>query len=181
MTNLPSPTATPASGWYHDGTALRWWDGTQWGPYAPAGPPIANQSNLRTWAILAHLPLLNIVLPIIAYALYGDKDPFVKHHAVEALNHQITVFAVQMVGMVIFMSTMMNSMFGDFGERGQPFNTTGFVTIWLVFGGLGIYNLVMGVVGMISASRGKLFRYPVAIRLVKGALPKGTASPVAAP
>jgi uncharacterized protein len=179
VSEFPSPSTTPAAGWYHDGTALRWWDGASWGPYAPAQarPTAFDPSSSKTWAVLAHLPFLNIILPVLAYALHGDKDPYVKHHAAEALNWQITMFIVQMIGMVIVFSTVFNNFGSGFGQTGTPFGSGGFFSIWLLFMGIGVFNIVMGVIAMIAASKHKLFRYPVSIRIVKGALPKGTVLP----
>ena len=36
MNNIAPTTHLPEAGWYPDHTGhLRWWDGQQWGPYAP--------------------------------------------------------------------------------------------------------------------------------------------------
>lgn len=35
--------SSPTSGWYDDGSGnKRWWDGSQWGPYAPVQPVTVN-------------------------------------------------------------------------------------------------------------------------------------------
>jgi uncharacterized Tic20 family protein len=168
VTSLPSPNAVAAPGWYHDGTAQRWWDGASWGPYAPVGPPPAG-SNGKTWAILAHCPIGTILLPILAYALEGDKDPFVKHHAVEALNYQITTFIVSAIGGVIFMTTVFSRMF-RFNETSGP--PAGFIAMWIGIMAINVLHWVFGIRGMLAANKHKLYRYPFSIRIIKGAIPK---------
>jgi uncharacterized Tic20 family protein len=180
VSQFPSPSTSPAAGWYHDGTALRWWDGTSWGPYAPTQvmpSAVLDPSASKTWAVLAHLPFLGIVMPVLAYALHGDKDPFVKHHGAEALNWQITMLVVQMIGMAVMFSTFFRTFGSSFNQNSTPFASRSFVTLWLAFAALSLVNIALGVVAMIAASKHKLFRYPVSIRIVKGALPKGTVLP----
>jgi uncharacterized protein len=168
VTDLPSPGTVATPGWYHDGTAQRWWDGTSWGPYAPAAPPAAG-SNGKTWAILAHCPIGSVLLPILAYALEGDKDPFVKHHAVEALNYQITMFIASLVAGAVFMVTIFPQMFSGNVESSPP---AGFFIAMPLVLVVNILQWVFAIRGMLAANKHKLYRYPFSIRIIKGALPK---------
>lgn len=70
---------TPA-GWYPDPHTgqQRYYDGTQWGPYAPTGPPVkeARFTVNYGFVLLALLSLLMTLFPAIAW-ITGDKpnDP----------------------------------------------------------------------------------------------------------
>jgi len=79
-------TASTPPGWYRaaDGQ-VRWWDGSRWLATLPERPPDP------ALAVLPHLALF--VMPVFAALALrltlGQKDPFIKHHATEALNAQI--------------------------------------------------------------------------------------------
>lgn len=47
----------------------------------------------RTWAVLAHLSIvpLAIAFPLVVVLWKGERNPYVGHQAVEALNFQTTV------------------------------------------------------------------------------------------
>jgi len=104
----PPPAATP--GWYPDpggSSSMRYWDGTRWtdalsSAVPPAGPTNARDDS-RTWALLAHLSALislvigfPIVGPLVVYLVKKD-DPFVRRHAAEALNFNISVMIYAIV------------------------------------------------------------------------------------
>ena len=59
-------------GWYPEGAHLRWWDGANWGPYAPAtptGPPQSEEERGRTMAVVSHLGFIagGFILPVWLY------------------------------------------------------------------------------------------------------------------
>ncbi len=69
----PQPAATPPPGWYHDGVAMRWWDGRQWGPAAPTSGPNPDD---RTLSILTHGGVLvgGFVVPLVFYLIANDEE-----------------------------------------------------------------------------------------------------------
>lgn len=152
----------PAPGWYPDANGqTRWWDGTRWGQLAaptspvPTGygapqPAAGSATDPRTMAMLAHL--LGIVTgflgPLIIYLVNGDKDPFVRHHAAEALNFQITLVIAYLVSFVLM------------------FLLIGFLLLPVVW----IGSLVLMIMGAVNANKGEWWRYPVNIRIVPGAV-----------
>jgi len=139
---------TPAPGWYPDAHGqLRWWDGRQWGPLATAGP--AGGTDPRTMAMLAQLLglLTGFLGPLIIYLVNGEKDPFVRHHASEALNFQITLFIAYLVSALLMLVLI------------------GFLLLPAVI--VGAY--VFGIMATLAANRGEWYRYPINIRLVPGA------------
>src|SRR5260370_42131881 len=63
--------------------------------YGPPGhqPPLRADEE-RLWALLCHLSyfVLGIVAPLIIMLTLGTRSPYVRHHAVEALNFHITAW-----------------------------------------------------------------------------------------
>ncbi|WP_245690783.1 DUF1707 and DUF4870 domain-containing protein [Sinosporangium album] len=116
-------------------------------PFA-APPPYdapARDSGDRVGAGAAHLlPFLGLMIvgPLVLMATAGRTSPYIRKHAVEALNFQLTVLgasivlAITIVGMVVV-----------------PF-------VWL-----GAY--VLSAVAGVSAMTEGQFRYPLTVRLVK--------------
>jgi hypothetical protein len=149
------PAASGASapaGWYPDGSGgTRWWDGQAWGAPAPVPNPPADGavSDPKTLAMLCHLLAIffGFLGPLVMYLVYGDKDPFVRHHAAESLNFQIMLT----IGYVISFILM--------------FVLVGFLLLpILIIGGL-----VLEIIGCLRAGSGEWWRYPINLRLVPGA------------
>jgi uncharacterized protein len=114
----------------------------------------------RTWAMLSHLaPLvLAIIGPIIIRQTEGAKNAYVKHHATEALNFQITA----LIG--IFGSFVLGGITA--AVAGQP----GFIFVGFVaYGALILTGLIFTILATIATSRNEWYRYPISIRFVSGA------------
>ena len=109
----------------------------------PAAPD-RDECNL---AMLAHL--LGIftffVGALILWIIKKDESSFVGENAREALNFQITV-------MIAFLAAKL-----------LMWILIGFALVPLIY----IANLVLCILGAVAASKGQLYRYPFAIRLVK--------------
>ena len=155
------------AGWYHDGHGLRWWSGTEWGPYAPTFGWVDPQSDEagKNMAMAAHAgPLAGgFVLPLIVYLTQKDKNRFTRHHAREALNFQLTVLAAMIplvVGYVISIASFIASTPGP-----NDFPTRIFV-FFPIFGGVMLASLGFGIYGAVQASRGVWWTYPVRIAFV---------------
>ena len=126
-------------------------------PYPPQGAagyggtstaaPLSQQEE-KTWAMLSHgitlgatvlsSGLLGIVAAIVFYVMYKDRGPYVRAQTAAALNIQITT----VIGAVISFILM--------------FVLIGFVTIFLV----GIYALVMHIIGIVKANNGEWWTPP---------------------
>lgn len=154
------PFAPPSggAGWYDDpagsGT-MRYWDGSRWtdalsSAVPPAGPHSA-RDDARAWALAAHLSaLLSLVVglvfvgPLLVYLAQRD-DPFVRHHAAEALNFNLSVllYAIPLaIGLAM-------------------------LGIVLIVVPLALAWLVLVCVGAVKAGEGAAFRYPLTIRLLR--------------
>ena len=130
-------------------------------PFAPAGPqppygaPLAGPvpygaptaSDSTTMAAIAHASgiLVGFIGPLILYAVKGSTDPYVRAHAVEALNFQLTVLIALVVSSILMIVVI------------------GFVLLPIV----GILNIIFPIMATVAATRGEMYRYPVAIRMVK--------------
>jgi uncharacterized Tic20 family protein len=157
----PAPAPPEAPGWYPDpggSGSHRYWDGRRWtdalsSAIPPAGPHNARDDS-HTYARVAHLSaLLTIVVaftftgPLLVYLAKKD-DPFVRRHAKEALNFNlsITLYACVMllaslaVGGVLVLALLVL-----------------LVIVWIVFVGLAASK----------AGRGAEYRYPLTIRVVR--------------
>ena len=156
------PPAQP--GWYPDpagSPSHRYWDGTRWtdalsSAIPPAGPDTGRDDS-RGWALAAHLsaPVSMIVAlaflgPLIVYLVKKD-DPFVRRHAAEALNFNLSflLYAV-LLGMVTIVALLF---------------VVGILLLPL-FAVLAIVWVVLICIAAIKAGQGEDYRYPLTLRFV---------------
>jgi uncharacterized protein len=101
----------------------------------------------RTLAILAHILTLvgGFLVPLIIWLVKKDESVFVAESAKESLNFQITLFiAFAICFLLIFVLI---------GAFLMPI--------------VGLIGLVLVIVATIRTSEGKIYRYPLSIRLIK--------------
>jgi len=89
-----------------------------------------------------------IIGPIIVWWLYRKESRFVEHHAREAINFQITVWIVSAVSFMLAIFTC--------GLFALP---SFIVPI--------AFQLVFGILATRAAQDGRMYRYPLCIRLLK--------------
>ncbi|MFE1166870.1 DUF4870 domain-containing protein [Nocardiopsis sp. NPDC058789] len=109
--------------------------------------------------MLAHLSgfviaFLGWIPPLAIYFARRGRSPFIRHHASEAANFQITMLIPYVLAGVAF--------FG-LGIFFPSLSWIGYLLIALVW----IVSIVFGVLGASGANRGAWSRYPVSIRLLK--------------
>lgn len=135
-------------------------------PYETTPPPGADglgaiAAEQRQWAMFAHLAALSglftaglgcIIGPLVIWLVKRETMPFVDDQGKEALNFNITVFAVGallwVVGTILLIILI------------------GFLFYLAAFA-VGIYWLVMTIIAAIKANEGVAYRYPLTVRLVK--------------
>ncbi|MCZ7628580.1 MAG: DUF4870 domain-containing protein [Microthrixaceae bacterium] len=148
-------TAPQPPGWYPDEAGVtRYWDGTQWtASTQPAQVPVqatgSGGTDEKTMAMLAQLLgiFTGFLGPLVIYLVAKDDQPFVKHHAAESLNFQLTVLIGYIVSGILM-----------------------FVCIgYFTFFALWIGAVVLGIMATMAANRGEWYRYPINIRMVPGA------------
>jgi uncharacterized Tic20 family protein len=146
----PVDAGTPP-GWYPaaDGTT-RWWDGTGWTADVAQNTAPAQygggSSDDRTLALVAHLGgiFVSFIVPLVVYLMKKDESPFVRRHAAEALNLQLTlliafVVSVPLMLVIIGIFTFLAAM---------------------------IYGVVTAILAAVAANKGEYYHYPIAIRFV---------------
>lgn len=159
------PPLPPAPGWYPDpggSAAHRYWDGTRWTDALSSAIPPASPHNARddarNFALAAHLSALlsiffvgfSFIGPLVIYLVKKD-DPFVRGHAAEALNFNLS-FLLYAVVLGIAGLILLIVLVG--------------ILVWLLLIPLGILWLVFICVAATNAGRGETYRYPMTIHFV---------------
>ena len=107
----------------------------------PIVPPTSDE---KTMAILSHILTLVVgfIAPLVIYLIKKDESSFIGAHAKESLNFQITITIVCIVLAITII---------------------GILLIWAVL----LVALILVIIATIRASEGKLYRYPLTLRLIK--------------
>jgi uncharacterized protein len=120
-------------------------------PGGPPGQPPLSADQERLWAMLAHLLsfvaaylFLGFVVPPIVLLVFGPRSAYVRAHAVESLNFNLTWLLYGIVAVIL------------------AFLLIGIVILIA----LGIAYVVLVVIASIRANNGELYRYPLTIRFV---------------
>lgn len=120
------------------------------GPQPPAGYagplPWWTGPEDTTYAVLAQILgiFFSFVPPLIVLLTRGQTSGYVRHHAVEALNFQITVLLAYVVSAILIILII------------------GLVMIFAV----GVASIVLAIIATVAAGRGEPYRYPVNLRLI---------------
>ena len=113
-----------------------------------------SSSNVRTWTVLCHATALagffvpwagHILGPLIVWLAKRGDSPEIDGHGKESLNFQISMLIYSLIAGVLCLVLV------------------GFVLLVI----LHVLNLVLVIIASIQASEGKLYRYPISIRLIK--------------
>ncbi|PZS34779.1 MAG: hypothetical protein DLM59_04125 [Pseudonocardiales bacterium] len=117
----------------------------------PFSPLVGRQltSDETMWSMLGHLGgiVLGFIAPLIVMLAKGNESPYVRYHAVEALNFQITAAIAYVIAYILLVVT--------FGIL--------FFVPFLVWVGVIIFSIMAG----LAANKGETYKYPFALRLVK--------------
>jgi uncharacterized protein len=112
-----------------------------------------SSSSVRTWCILAHATALvgflvpvagHLVGPLIVWLAKRQDSPEIDAHGKESINFQISMLIWNAIALILCLVLI-----------GIPI---------LIL--LHILNIIFVIVASIQASEGKLYRYPLAIRLI---------------
>jgi uncharacterized protein len=127
----------------------------------PGGPPQPGYglptSEERNWALASHVGTfvaawfaMGFIAPLVIMLVKGNDSPFVRKHAVESLNFQISLLIYIVAGFLITLVT--------FG--------IGALVVVPVAIVVGIFALVVIILATIKAANGEDYRYPLCLRLV---------------
>ena len=83
--------------------------------------------------------------PLLVMLIKGNQSPYIRAQAVESLNFQLTVLIFAVVSFALV------------------FVLVGFLLLPIV----GIWWLVLTIIGSVKSSQGELYRYPLNIRMVR--------------
>lgn len=110
------------------------------------GSPSPSQDD-KTMALIAHIGgiLVPILVPLIIMVTKGEKSPWLRAQAVEALNFQIAIFIAYIICSVLT--------FACIGALLFP-------VVWLA-------AVILGIMGGLKVNEGVSYRYPFSLRLVK--------------
>lgn len=124
------------------------------GPPAPPpgyGPVAVPSQEERNWALAAHLGTfvaawfaMGFLAPLIIMLMKGNDSAFVRRHAVESLNFQISLLIYLVISFVL------------------AFVLIGFLLMAVV----GVFALVVIILATVKAANGEEYRYPLCIRMV---------------
>ena len=112
---------------------------------AEAPPQVSGDE--RTMAILAHLLgiFFSFVAPLVIWLIKKDESEFVDYHGKEALNFQLTMLIVYVVGAIL--STI---------RVGLCIT----LAVWVVI-------IIFSIMAAVAANKGEYYRYPISIRFIK--------------
>jgi uncharacterized Tic20 family protein len=125
------------------------------GAVPPGGPP--GQAPLppdqeRLWAMLAHLLsfvaayiALGFLAPLVVLLIFGPRSAYVRAHAVESLNFNLSWLIYAIVGLVLIV--------------------IGIGLLILI--ALGIAYVILVIIASVRANNGEFFRYPLTIRFIR--------------
>jgi uncharacterized Tic20 family protein len=106
-------------------------------------------SDERILAILSHIlaivPGIGILGPLVIYLVKKDESGFVAANAKESLNFQITIIVGYLISFILLLVII------------------GVFLFWI----LGIVNIVLVIVATIKASENRIYRYPFNMRLIR--------------
>ncbi len=130
-----------------------------------AEPIVSSES--RGWAIGAHLSGLGVGLltaailgflgPLVVWLLRREGDPYVDHHAKEALNFQLTVVLALVLGAVLAIPAVIVGILTlGIGLLLLAMLVLAAIVLWFV----------LPIIATVKAGNGEGFRYPLTIRFI---------------
>jgi uncharacterized Tic20 family protein len=122
-----------------------------------SGPPLS-ASEERTWAMVAHVGVfvaawfaMGFLCPLIIWLVLRGRSEFVRRHAVESLNFQISLLIYTAIAVVLILIT---------------FGLGVLIIVPLIVIGA-IAAIVFIILATMAASSGREYRYPLTLRLVR--------------
>ena len=100
----------------------------------------------KTMAMFAHLSgiLFSFVGPLVIWAIKKDESPFVRDHALEALNFQISLMIYSIVAFISMIVLI------------------GFLLLPAIMLG----GIVLTIMAAVAANNGQSYKYPFTLRLI---------------
>lgn len=107
----------------------------------------------KNWGMFCHIavfagfvfPFGNLIAPLVLWLMKKDEMPFVDYNGKEVLNFQLTLLIAVLISWLLVVVV---------------------IGIFLL-AALGVFALVVTIIGLIKASQGEYYRYPLTIRFIK--------------
>ncbi|MFE2425720.1 DUF4870 domain-containing protein [Streptomyces sp. NPDC059373] len=143
--------------------------GPGWQPY----PPQRSPTSVAMWAHLSAVltltvggtvccigPLLCWIAPVVIRNESQNRhDPFIRHHATQALNHAITQAIAMVLAVLLYIGVIASSAFADSSQSGWVAPVVvGSLLLALI--GYGIAGFVFAIIGTTKANGGQWWSYP---------------------
>lgn len=121
------------------------------------GPPLS-ASEERTWAMVAHIGVLvaawfamGFLCPLVIWLIYRYRSDYVRQHALESLNFQLSLLIYTAVAVILILIT---------------FGLGVLIIVPLILIGA-VAALVVIILATVAAAGGNEYRYPLTLRFVK--------------
>ena len=118
----------------------------------PPGQAPLRPDQERLWAMLAHLLsfvaayiALGFIAPLVVLLVFGPRSAYVRAHAVESLNFNLSWLVYAIVGVVLIV--------------------LGIGILILL--ALGIAYVFLVIIASVRANNGEFFRYPLTLRFIR--------------
>ena len=120
----------------------------------PPPPATGTSSDVRTWCVLCHASALlglflhffgHLLGPLIVWLVKRGDSPEIDAHGKESLNFQLSMLIYDAIAFVLC-----------FVLIGIPI----LILLWVL-------NTIFVIIASIQASEGKLYRYPLALSLIR--------------
>ena len=139
------------------------------------------EKNGKVWAVLCHIggllgfyvfPLGNIIVPLIIWIVFRNKDDLVNQHGKSAVNFQISLAIYEIVSLGLILLGIFSIPMLDSGKWDA------LTSIPLTFAILGIPSvlfvvfmfaaeIIFIIIACIKVSDERTYRYPFSIRFIK--------------
>jgi uncharacterized Tic20 family protein len=130
-----------------------------------AAPTTMSPQDERTWGAISHAGavvamvcsagFLGFLASIVVFVMYKDRGPFVRSHAANSINVQISMFIWLVVAAVLYVILGVITL------------GIGFVVFWPVFFVPPVIAGILHVVGAVKAWNGEWWNPPLTPQLVK--------------
>lgn len=118
-------------------------------------------SEERNWATGAHIGsfvaayvALGLLAPLLVMMVKGNDSPFIRRHAVESLNFQLSVLIYVAVGTVVAVVLAFITL------------GLGLLVILPIAAVFALAYVVLVIIGTVKASHGEDYRYPLTLRII---------------
>ena len=120
--------------------------GAQTPAYGAQTPAPVSPGDARMWSMLTHIGgiFFGFIPGLIVYLVYKDRDPFIRRHAVQALNFQIIITIAYVISWVLTIVLI------------------GFLTGFAAWVACIVFSIMAG----LAANKGEEYTYPLIPKMV---------------